>query len=1081
MQRSCRPRAVVIVAQAVAAAVAILWSNAYAQALHQRGHGVGAVATGQPELAAGTPIRRALALGQTQTFRVRAEAGDFIQVTVEQQGVDIAATLVGPDGLEIVSVDAMDDEFRPEIVVAIVDKAGLYQVRVRPSVDARAGGHYTARLDALRPAVENDSMRVEAERAFAHGRQIRKASRATTWPDALADFNTALERYRRLSDRRGEAKALLEVGITEYFMTRPDAARTAQEAARIAQEVQDRPAAARALRSAGNSLVLNGDLVGAVRALEQSTAISHAIGHRNAECRSLNDTAIAYRRLGDVDKAIGLYERALPLARATSDTAMQVNIVNNLGVAYKSVGEYAQARTFYEQTLANRRAAKDTKGEYSALGNLGILYRHLGEYAKAQDFLQQELEITRRVTDREHEANALNELGATYADRGDYARALEYHREALGVRQQIGDVGGQALALVGMGRALHVLGNDDDALAALEDGLAIFRRIHDQFGERDALDELARVERDRGHLLDAAQRARESVGLDESLRARITSSDLRASFIAAEQDKYELLIDILQRQHQADPAAADASAALQVSERARARVLLDSVIDGHVDLRSGVEPRLLERERELQRALRDASERLSRLLVDHARDETPRDAARRLDDLTAAYQQLEADIRRQNPHYAALTQPQPLGAVDIQRSVLDAGTVLLEFELGEEKSWMWAVTAGSIQSAELPPRRQIESVAHDVYRQFAARLPRHGETNATYLKRVGAADASLARGTDALSRILLGPIAAQLNGEWSDKRLAFVPSGVLDYVPFAALPVPLATEDNPNTGVAGRRPRRRRVLLASHEIVQLPSASVLSALRQELTGRPRAPQVAAIFADPVYDRTDPRVVGRQPLDRSHPESAMADGWPTANSASGRTSLARLSFSRGEADGIAALSPRGTVFEAVDFNASRATVLNTALDAYRIVHFSTHGIFDAERPALSSLVLSLVGEDGSPRDGYLRMQDAYNMHLNADLVVLSACETALGKEIRGEGPVGMARAFMYAGAPRVVASLWQVDDDATAELMKRFYRGMLQEHLTAAAALTEAQRQIRGEARWRSPFFWAGFTLIGDWR
>ena len=187
------------------------------------------------------------------------------------------------------------------------------------------------------------------------------------------------------------------------------------------------------------------------------------------------------------------------------------------------------------------------------------------------------------------------------------------------------------------------------------------------------------------------------------------------------------------------------------------------------------------------------------------------------------------------------------------------------------------------------------------------------------------------------------------------------------------------------------------------------------------------------------------------------------------------------FSRAEADAIAALAPRGAVFEATDFNASRATVLNASLEKYRIVHFATHGVFDAERPALSSLVLSLVNERGAPQDGYFRMQDAYNLHLGADLVVLSACETALGKEINGEGLVGLARAFMYAGAPRVVASLWPVNDYATAELMKRFYRGMLQQHLAPAAALSAAQRQMRANARWRSPFFWAGITFIGDWR
>jgi CHAT domain-containing protein len=195
---------------------------------------------------------------------------------------------------------------------------------------------------------------------------------------------------------------------------------------------------------------------------------------------------------------------------------------------------------------------------------------------------------------------------------------------------------------------------------------------------------------------------------------------------------------------------------------------------------------------------------------------------------------------------------------------------------------------------------------------------------------------------------------------------------------------------------------------------------------------------------------------------------------------GRAGLARLPFSRDEARAIGLLAGAGTL-RATDFQASRATALGSALEDYRIVHFATHGLIDAERPELSGLVLSLVNDRGAPQDGLLRLHDIFNMRLNADLVVLSACQTALGKEIKGEGLVGLTRGFMYAGAPRVVASLWQVSDVATAELMKKFYTGMLQRRLPAAAALRAAQLELARDPRWASPYFWAGFVLQGDWR
>ena len=251
----------------------------------------------------------------------------------------------------------------------------------------------------------------------------------------------------------------------------------------------------------------------------------------------------------------------------------------------------------------------------------------------------------------------------------------------------------------------------------------------------------------------------------------------------------------------------------------------------------------------------------------------------------------------------------------------------------------------------------------------------------------------------------------------------------------------------------------------------------------------------AVLADPVFDPADPRLVHagagqalRMPATRaagsSEPEAIAPLPPRTAErieAIRARATLARLPFSREEADAIAQLAGPAATFKAVDFRASRATVLGTALADYRIVHFATHGLIDAERPELSGLILSLVNDRGEPQDGFVRLHDIFNMRLNADLVVLSACQTALGKEISGEGLVGLTRGFMYAGAPRVVASLWQVSDVATAELMKRFYAGMLKRRLAPAAALRAAQRQMSSDPRWASPYFWAGFVLQGDWK
>ncbi len=521
----------------------------------------------------------------------------------------------------------------------------------------------------------------------------------------------------------------------------------------------------------------------------------------------------------------------------------------------------------------------------------------------------------------------------------------------------------------------------------------------------------------------------------------------------------------MQRRHQANPGNDDdVAAALEISERARARALLDSLLEAHVDLREGIEPALLERERSLQKQLNDASSALSRLFGSKGGDDALAAAAQKVDRLTAEYQQVQTLVRRDSPHYAAVTQPQPSSARDIQQSVLDEDTVLLEFALGDERSWLWAVTTEDITSVELVSRRRIEATARSLYRKYTARQRQRGESTAEYEKRLAGAEAGRVQTAAEMSRLLFAGIARRLTGEWRGKRLAIVATGALEYLPFAALPLPERTPAIP--------------MIARHEIVTIPSASVLAMLRRETSDRAPAAGTLAIVADPVFDPSDPRIGGGRSLERT---SSTSRGDSLGGLALARDGFARLPFSRDEAHAIASLAGPRQVFTALDFDASRSTVLGGALQRYRVVHFATHGIVDGRRPALSGLILSLFDERGKARNGYLRLHDIYNTRLDADLVVLSACQTALGKEIKGEGLVSLTRAFMYAGAPRVVASLWQVNDHATAELMTHFYRGILQQKLAPGAALRAAQRALARDPRWREPYYWAGFVLQGDWR
>ncbi len=467
-----------------------------------------------------------------------------------------------------------------------------------------------------------------------------------------------------------------------------------------------------------------------------------------------------------------------------------------------------------------------------------------------------------------------------------------------------------------------------------------------------------------------------------------------------------------------------------------------------------------------------------------------------INQLETELERAQVAIRSAFPKYAALTQPTPLTLNEIQR-LLDSDTVLLEYSLGAERSYVWAITKDSLTSHELPKEQIIEKTARQVYELLITRSTiKRRETTAQQRQRFVQADAQLPAAAQALSQLVLAPVAAQLG----NKRIVVVADGALQYVPFAMLPEPEfrvssfeIREPNKRSQTSKLETRNPQPLIVNHEIISLPSASALAIQRSELAGRPAAPKLLAVIADPVFERTDARLTNVATVSNDNVTTQtrsfedersivhLAEKTDDANAATRKLVIPRLPFTQQEARQLLALAPKAATFSALGLEANRAAVLSPALSQYRYVHFATHGVLDSERPGLSSLLLSMVDEQGQPQDGFLRANDIYNLRLPAELVVLSACQTGLGKEIKGEGLVGLTRGFMYAGAARVVVSLWNVNDQATAELMTKFYQRMLKQGERPAAALRAAQVEMWRQKQWHAPFYWAAFTLQGEWK
>jgi CHAT domain-containing protein len=516
---------------------------------------------------------------------------------------------------------------------------------------------------------------------------------------------------------------------------------------------------------------------------------------------------------------------------------------------------------------------------------------------------------------------------------------------------------------------------------------------------------------------------------------------------------------------------------LQTSERARARSLLETLAGAGVDIRRGVSPALLEQEQAITDELSLKASDWARLAGIKSTEAPLAEANEKLAELSTRYVKIEEQIRAASPRYAEMLQPRPLSLTEIREQVVDNQTLLVEYHLGEERSYLWTVSATAIESYELPKRAVIETAAREVYELLTARNRRvKFETVEERRARIAKADADYHSAARALSQIVLSPVTGQL----ANKRLLIVSDGALQYVPFAALPAPGSPSFAP--------------LAATNEIVSLPSASTLAVLRREVAKHQPAPRTIAVLADPVFSEDDQRVRNsvarnkvsavnktagaRRTLSTSREElqrSASDSGWDGE-----AMNMARLPFTRKEAEAIAALVPQSSRKEELDFAANLSNATSADLSQYRIVHFATHGFLDSRHPELSGIVLSLVDEKGQEQNGFLRAHEIYNLTLPAELVVLSGCRTGLGKDVRGEGLIGLTRAFMHAGAARVLVSLWDVNDEATAELITRFYTRLLgPDKVSPASALRAAQVSMAQDKRWSAPYFWAGFTLQGE--
>ncbi|MCT7958528.1 CHAT domain-containing tetratricopeptide repeat protein [Laspinema palackyanum] len=900
----------------------------------------------------------------------------------------------------------------------------------------------------------------EGDRLLQEGGQLFQQGTAESLRQALQKLQSAHQAYRAAGDAAKEAITLLGMGrIYDLLAEKQTALDYFNQSLSLSRQVGDKTQEATTLNNIGLVYSDLGDKQTALDYYNQSLPLSRQVGDKAGESVTLNNIGLVYSALGDKQTALDYYNQSLPLSRQVGDKATEAITLTSIGLVYSDLGDNQTALDYFNQSLPLSRQVGDKAGEAVTLTSIGGVYYALGDKQTALDYFNQSLPLSQQMGYKAGEASTLNNIGMVYHALGDKQTALDYYDRSLPLSRQVGDKAGEAGTLTNIGAVYNALGDKQTALDYFNQSLPLSRQVGDKAVEATTLSNLAVLKRTQGNLTEALTDIEAAIAIIEDLRTKIDSEQLRQSYFAQVQNQgaYEFYIDLLMQLHQQNPDKGYDKQAFNASERARARTLLEILAEANADIRSGIDPDLREKESNLQQRINATESQRMELFSGEHTPEQANALKQELDTLLRQLDELRAEIRRTSPRYAALTQPQPLTSEQIQQQVLDNDTLLLQYSLGEDRSFLWAVTPDTVEVYELPPRAEIEELGEQFYRLMQNPEYRGESRNITVSPNIPQINASATE----LSQMLLSPVADKLAG----KRLLVVPDGVLNFIPFAALPTPGSGDE-------------LTPLLVNHEIINLPSSSTLAILREQDAGRQLAPKTVALIADPVFERDDQRVTGQTSVKASDLGRMMVNR--SADTIIGRP-IPALPGTRQEAEAILGLVPADAAMSAFDFDASRATVANTDLSEYQMVHFATHGFVSSSAPELSGLVLSLVDEQGNEVDGFFRLHDIFNLQLNAQVVVLSACQTGLGDSIRGEGLVGLTRGFMYAGTPRLVVSLWNVDDQATAELMSSFYGKLLSQQMTPAQALREAQLEMLASDDRKSPYFWAAFTLQGEWK
>ena len=1008
-----------------------------------------------------------LAPGQVQRFTLDLAPGRAARIELDQSHLDLAVRVLDATGRPLFTFDTETATYAPErFCIASPEGEGAAPGTLYLEISAfRGSGPYTLATRAL-PSTTPDAPGTLCARATLAFVAARDRARYT--PEQRADeLRQAAELWQRAGEPGLAALAWRDLGALWGTLDRGEQALAAFERGVATLAEVDEPfLEISLLNRLGLAWLDHGALHESVPmardTLERALARARASGQLQGEASALLNLGRVDSRAGDPHRAIARYRQALPLWQRLGSLGDQAQTHLNLADAYGLLDLHREAFDAVDSGLALARRAGDRRREADLLSARAWLHYLSGHAPEGIPWLRRSLDLRRALGDRDGVSSTLNRLGTLFESAGDFAAAESLIHDSLDRALADGSPLDIAANRASMGCLEQKMGRTQAARHQLE----LARRALAQSDDPKARSHieycLAQVARAEDDLAAALAHIDEALDTVDRLRAIARPQGYQYRPIWLWQDYSQLRAELLVALHRDTGRPEYLDAAFAASDLDRARNLFELVVESRLAPPAATAEQR-QRERRIQRQLDRLA--LLRIAAVDSRGEAPpvrsssghsldQDVARQIRALTLELEQVRAEIRAKGSRRvedldqgtAPLESPSPLPVAELTR-LLDDETLLLAYDLGESTSFLFTLDSTGPRVFDLAPRATLEAAAEAFYHALmgSADVADQWQLTGHHLAEMLLPEGVLRPGV---------------------RRLLVVAEGLLHYIPFTTLPMADPLADSPATDDPP-------LLLDRYSVVNLPSAAVFAALRARSEARSFEPGTLAVFADPVYSADEERSddVADAPLlgtTRDIAARRLPDG-----------ELPRLPWTTHEARAILELFDPASTLARLGHQASKRAVTQTDLTPYRLLHFASHARIDEELPELSSLILSTVDTSGQRIDGELRLHEIYRLRLDADLTVLSGCQTALGRRVRGDGLMGLTRGFFYAGSARLVVSLWPVEDRATAHLMPRVYRALREDGARPAQALRQAQQWMRGHDQWRAPYYWAPFVLQGD--